>query len=1083
MMQPPHPIWDAEWPGILREYKETLWQQNSRWQWGHGRWQLHRPLNRLAPLPSFPPGVQYAFEHWDALRQAPPAVPSFDLTRETLTFSRWEGQDLTPLWKSLWHVPIISLDVETSGLNSRRDHVAVLQLAWRNSLDEIQVAVVQVSHHYDPTDIVKALTGLPSPLWVGHNIKFDLGMLHFPGFPTVWDTEMAERVFEPGHFQKGYYTLKQAVSRYLQIPMSKEEQVSDWDAPILTEDQWRYAAWDPATTLAVAERQWNRMYTTGTERIMDLEMAVVPVVAQMENVGITLNIPYIEEQSLQTHLVQEDARAHVEEAVEAPRDMFETVTWNIQSDAQLQAQLHALGFPVPDTAGDTLAQWELIVLAHLQKAMGVAFRPWMVQWTDQLAQAGARTRTLRDLWAKGEGTPFTLPAGKDPEYEISQHIGTRIDRLQHFVLMVEYLALFRQYKKWEEKWEELLKFAEEGIVYPDLFQQVPRGTGRMAAGKPNVLNIPHDLRFRQAFIARPGYKLLLADYPSIELKILAWLTGEKVLNKLFITDGDPHREMAAEVYHKPPEAVTKTERAGGKTCFSGDTEILTINGWARFDQYDGHTPVAQFCLPAGKQWNPPASVGNRWHGKDINHTRWDGCGTIEFVSPMGFEHFEDREVWSLTNKHLDFIMTPDHEVAAMDQHGTPKKYALSEAVNRKPKYLIAAGQWNHEATWSELDTRLLAMVVSDGSFSTKNVMKLGFSKERKITRCRDLLTQAKIPFREYVYQPKIGGKLVTHFISKDRQFIDHMLELVTEEKALSWDSLHMLDGRIYLDEAANWDGSRVPLTASSRELITFTTTNLQTANVMQAMAVTHGIRADITEMVMAKKKTKWHQAYRVSYRLQGVPTLNMNGSWDTSVKEAGVATVYCVQVPSGAIMVRRNGHVTAQMNCNFGFGYGMSAKTFVQHNLRDMFLAGINLKVKDGGAFWKAFHKHYPAIDQWHKTQPELARKTKHVQSILGRPRYWEGEVSFNESLNTPSQGTGADMLKLALAEIAPALAPYGGHILMAVHDEVVAEIPAEYAETGAQIVKAGMEAATRMLAPIPVVVDVVIADTWAEKA
>lgn len=168
---------------------------------------------------------------------------------------------------------------------------------------------------------------------------------------------------------------------------------------------------------------------------------------------------------------------------------------------------------------------------------------------------------------------------------------------------------------------------------------------------------------------------------------------------------------------------------------------------------------------------------------------------------------------------------------------------------------------------------------------------------------------------------------------------------------------------------------------------------------------------------------------------------------------------------------------------NFGFGYGMGGKRFIYQNSRDLFLEGVCLQYPDGQTFWEAFHQQYEAIHRWHKTAPAEAYKTRQVRTLSGRKRVWDTNPKYSEILNTPSQGTGADIMKEILVRADGALRPLGGKVILTVHDEVLAEVPADRAGAAAPLLKDAMEAAAHWIAPIPVPVDVVIADSWAEKA
>lgn len=89
-------------------------------------------------------------------------------------------------------------------------------------------------------------------------------------------------------------------------------------------------------------------------------------------------------------------------------------------------------------------------------------------------------------------------------------------------------------------------------------------TGRISASEPNLLGVPRDGNVRRCFVAAPGYALLDVDYSNIDLRVLAQITGDQNLRRVFNTGGDVHRQTAARMLGKPPDQVTDDERRSAK---------------------------------------------------------------------------------------------------------------------------------------------------------------------------------------------------------------------------------------------------------------------------------------------------------------------------------------------------------------------------------------------------------------------------------------------------------------------------------------------------------------------------------------
>jgi DNA polymerase-1 len=105
------------------------------------------------------------------------------------------------------------------------------------------------------------------------------------------------------------------------------------------------------------------------------------------------------------------------------------------------------------------------------------------------------------------------------------------------------------------------------------FNQTGAATGRLSSSNPNLQNIPIRTELgreiRAAFIPRPGWKLMVADYSQIELRLLAHMSGDKVLVEAFRNGEDIHTRTAAEVMGIPPLMVGPEERRRAKAVNFG----------------------------------------------------------------------------------------------------------------------------------------------------------------------------------------------------------------------------------------------------------------------------------------------------------------------------------------------------------------------------------------------------------------------------------------------------------------------------------------------------------------------------------
>jgi DNA polymerase-1 len=105
------------------------------------------------------------------------------------------------------------------------------------------------------------------------------------------------------------------------------------------------------------------------------------------------------------------------------------------------------------------------------------------------------------------------------------------------------------------------------------FNQAGAATGRLSSSNPNLQNIPIRTELgreiRAAFVPRDGWKLVVADYSQIELRLLAHMSRDAVLLDAFREGEDIHTRTAAEVFGVGPMAVTPELRRNAKAVNFG----------------------------------------------------------------------------------------------------------------------------------------------------------------------------------------------------------------------------------------------------------------------------------------------------------------------------------------------------------------------------------------------------------------------------------------------------------------------------------------------------------------------------------
>ncbi|MDH3559435.1 MAG: DNA polymerase I [Gammaproteobacteria bacterium] len=150
-------------------------------------------------------------------------------------------------------------------------------------------------------------------------------------------------------------------------------------------------------------------------------------------------------------------------------------------------------------------------------------------------------------------------------------------------LILEYRSFSKLKSTYTDRLPEQV-CAATGRVHTSYHQAVA-ATGRLSSSDPNLQNIPvrteEGRRIRQAFVTRPGYRMLAADYSQIELRIMAHLSSDDGLLKAFATGADVHRATAAEVFGVAPEQVTGQQRRSAKAINFGLIYGMSAFGLAR----------------------------------------------------------------------------------------------------------------------------------------------------------------------------------------------------------------------------------------------------------------------------------------------------------------------------------------------------------------------------------------------------------------------------------------------------------------------------------------------------------------------
>ena len=166
---------------------------------------------------------------------------------------------------------------------------------------------------------------------------------------------------------------------------------------------------------------------------------------------------------------------------------------------------------------------------------------------------------------------------------------------------------------------------------------------------------------------------------------------------------------------------------------------------------------------------------------------------------------------------------------------------------------------------------------------------------------------------------------------------------------------------------------------------------------------------------------------------------------------------------------------------NFGIVYGMGDYSLSQD---------LHISVKEAKAYIESYFEKYAKVKKYLDTCVANAKETGYVTTLFGRRRYIPEinaanfmQRSFGErvAMNTPIQGTAADIIKIAMVNVHKELKNAGlkAKLILQVHDELIIEAPKSEAQKAKEILEKCMSEAADL--SVPLVTDAALGESWYE--
>ena len=422
-------------------------------------------------------------------------------------------KELKLLVEKMMKQEIVAFDTETEGLNALETDVVGISFSWQKGIGYYLPIKNNKSVHEKSFEILKPFFESTEIIKVGHNIKFDIQVLHKYNVKVsspIYDTMVAHYLINPD-MRHNLDTLSESYLNYSPISIESligkkgKNQISMRDVSIdkITD----YASEDADITFQLKSIFDKEIEVNNLGKIFyDIEIPMINVLSEMETEGIKIDTSYLEKLDKE---FEEDLEKLKKEIFKKSGEEF-----NLNSPKQL---------------GEILF--------------------------DKLKLVSKPKKT------------------KTGQYSTSEEV---LSSLANDHKIIEDILEWRSLDKLQNTYVKSLP-NEVSILTNRVhssFNQTVTTTGRLSSNNPNLQNIPirtaNGQKIRRAFIPRGSdYILMAADYSQIELRVIASMSNEKNMIDAFVNNQDIHTMTASKIYNVDPENVTREQRGNAKTVNFG----------------------------------------------------------------------------------------------------------------------------------------------------------------------------------------------------------------------------------------------------------------------------------------------------------------------------------------------------------------------------------------------------------------------------------------------------------------------------------------------------------------------------------
>ncbi|MDY6248357.1 MAG: DNA polymerase I [Prevotella sp.] len=418
---------------------------------------------------------------------------------------------------------ILSLDTETTSTNPIEAELVGLSFA----VEETKAFYVPVPANRNEAqkivEIFRPVYENPKILKIGQNLKYDLEVLARYGIELqgpMFDTMIAHYLLQP-ELRHNMDYMAETLLNYQTIHIDQLIGAKGRGQRSMRDLQpsqvYEYACEDADITLRLKNMLEPRLKDAGVEDLFrDIEMPLMPVLAEMEMNGVCLD----------TKALSETSKLFTERMLQLEQHIYELAgePFNISS---------------PKQVGDILFGKMKIIEKPKKTKTG---------------QFVTSEEVLMQLRSK---SPIV---GEILDYRgLKKLLGTYVDALPKLIN------------------------PQTGRIHTS-FNQAVTATGRLSSSDPNLQNIPvrgeDGKEIRKCFVPEENCQFFSADYSQIELRVMAHLSGDDNMIRVFREGKDLHAATAATIYKKNIDDVTRDERTKSKRANFGIIYGITVFGLA-----------------------------------------------------------------------------------------------------------------------------------------------------------------------------------------------------------------------------------------------------------------------------------------------------------------------------------------------------------------------------------------------------------------------------------------------------------------------------------------------------------------------